>query len=808
MDNIVTGFQSEEETLQFYSQARSILSAAKFNLKAWASNSRQLMDIAQREGTADKNRLTTVLGVHWNTSLDTLSLTLKGLNHSTTPLTTKREVLQDSSKLFDPLGFLNPISVRAKLLMQRLWQQHFMWDEPLDQDTLEEWTGILADIRKSNVISINTVFFPDITSTTSLQLHVFADASTKAYGTVAYLSNLEQTSFVMAKGRVEPLKQITLPKLELMAAVVAAKLARFVIESLCLKPTIFMWTDSQIVLCWIQSTKVLPSFIKHRVEEIKQLPPTATWQHCPSSDNPADLLTRGLTFNQFHTSSLWWHGPSWLPDERKWPSWDIQSVSQLYVAALTAEEFVISAPPIQSKTGLHRIITPDNYSSLERLLAVTAYVQRFINNLKQHQQSRATGPLTQTELNTARMKWIRTCQEQIFTIEISALKSQHSNKCSSKTPILVRQLRLFLDHDGFVRCGGRIHNAPLSDIARFPYLLPQKHTFTKLLIYSPHKSLFHGGVNSTLTALRQQYWVPSGRQYIKGLLRHCTICKRHHGKPYPSPESAPLPKNRLRDVTPFTITGVDFTGALYVQSNCGESKVYVCLFTCATTRAIHLEVVADLTVETFLLAFRRFVSRKSFPNIMMSDNASTYLSAVEELKEMLSSKELETSIGRRGVTWKFIPKRAPWYGGYWERLIGLTKAALKRVLGRACISLPMLQTLVVEVEATLNDRPLTYLSEDPRDPEPLTPSYLLHGKRITTLPHMLVTEEDLQDPVYGSASSQMRKNAQRLSFLLNHFQSRWKHEYLTSLREFHRSQGNNNQSVKVGDVVQIHDDGL
>ena len=138
-----------------------------------------------------------------------------------------------------------------------------MWDEPLDQDILEEWTGILADIRKSNVISINRVFFPDITSTTSLQLHVFADASTKAYGAVAYLSNLEQTSFVMAKGRVAPLKQITLPKLELMAAVVAAKLARFVIEFLCLKPTIFMWTDSQIVLCWIQSTKVLPSFIKH-----------------------------------------------------------------------------------------------------------------------------------------------------------------------------------------------------------------------------------------------------------------------------------------------------------------------------------------------------------------------------------------------------------------------------------------------------------------------------------------------------------------------------------------------------------------
>ena len=111
VDNIVTVFKSEEETLQFYSQARLILSAAKFNLRAWASNSRQLVDIAQRESSADKNKLTTVLGVHWDTSLDTLSLTLKELNHSTTPLTTKREVLQGSSKLFDTLGFLNPIFV-------------------------------------------------------------------------------------------------------------------------------------------------------------------------------------------------------------------------------------------------------------------------------------------------------------------------------------------------------------------------------------------------------------------------------------------------------------------------------------------------------------------------------------------------------------------------------------------------------------------------------------------------------------------------------------------------------------------------
>ena len=220
-------------------------------------------------------------------------------------------------------------------------------------------------------------------------------------------------------------------------------------------------------------------------------------------------------------------------------------VSQLYVAALTAEEFVPPTPPVQNSSGVHRIITPDNYSSLERLLAVTAYVQWFIANLKQRQPSKPTGPLNPAELNTVRLKWIKACQEQAFTSEISALKSQHGAKCSNKTSILVRQLQLFLNRDGFIRYGGRIHNAPLSDTARFPYLFPQKHTFTKLLIYSLYNSLFHGGVNSTLTTLRQQYWISSGRQYIKGLLRYCNICKRHNGKPYPAPEPAQLPKDHL-----------------------------------------------------------------------------------------------------------------------------------------------------------------------------------------------------------------------------------------------------------------------
>ncbi|XP_065905584.1 uncharacterized protein [Dysidea avara] len=194
-----------------------------------------------------------------------------------------------------------------------------------------------------------------------------------------------------------------------------------------------------------------------------------------------------------------------------------------------------------------------------------------------------------------------------------------------------------------------------------------------MFIQQTHKKLHHAGVSTTVTALRQVFWIPTIRQRVKKQLRQCVTCNRLMGKPYQAPDPPPLPRMRVEASQPFKVTGVDFTGALYVRDTTGERKVYICLFTCACTRAVHLEIVHDLTVDSFLLAFRRFSSRKSLPTQMLSDNASTYLAAAEEIKQLFESDDLKEALGRQHVTWSFIPKRAPWYGGFWERLIGLTK---------------------------------------------------------------------------------------------------------------------------------------
>ena len=183
------------------------------------------------------------------------------------------------------------------------------------------------------------------------------------------------------------------------------------------------------------------------------------------------------------------------------------------------------------------------------------------------------------------MYWIKDSQQQVYGKEIAHLLSPPS---TTKCLPLVKQMQLFLDKAGFIQCGGRIHNALISQLAKFPCLLSPKHQFTSLVIHSIHAKLFHAGINSILTAIRQRYWIPTARQYIKTLLCHCVVCKRHCGRPFPAPDPAPLPEMRTRDVTPFTVTGVDFTGVLYVRHNSGEEKVYICLFTCATTRAVHI----------------------------------------------------------------------------------------------------------------------------------------------------------------------------------------------------------------------------
>ena len=438
VDNIITGCDKEQDVVNYYREVRTIMCDAKLNLHSWSSNSVALTTIATTDNTAESASSVNVLGLRWIPALDKLHLAAKPILTSD-HLVTKREVLQNLSKVFDPLGFVASVIIRAKMLMQTLWQQKVMWDEPLQDNLQVQWKNIANDLKTATHLSVSRRYLAARMS--SPVVHCFADASQYAYGAVVYFTQDNEVSFVAAKTRVAPLKELTIPRLKLMAALVA----NFVTNAIPVPNlSVFVWSDSQIVLHWIKSQKPLPMFVRNRISEITSLLPSAIWNHCQTANNPADLLSRGTTAELLMSSQLWQHGPKWHTMPNQWPSLQpLPPLSPLVLAAAVATEFV----PIQQEPpdfGLHQIITIGRHSSLIKLLTVTAYVCRFIENLRAQLQQRLCGPVTAEELQRMSLKWVKDVQQSVYRKEINNLQLISRQ---SKTPrlLLVRQLQLFLD---------------------------------------------------------------------------------------------------------------------------------------------------------------------------------------------------------------------------------------------------------------------------------------------------------------------------------------------------------------------------
>ncbi|XP_074661993.1 uncharacterized protein LOC141914638 [Tubulanus polymorphus] len=803
VDNIVTGVTSEDKAINFYAQSNEIMNSAGLALRAWATNCQRLRNLASSDGVAESKPIANVLGIRWDTHNDTLSIKV---DDGTSDLVTKREVVSAASKLYDPLGFLAPVQVRAKMYIQELWKLNLGWDDPVQDESMrEKWFSIRNDLSRASEIVLSRKYLSQ-PQTQNYEIHVFADSSKAAFGAVVYLRNQHDTSFVMSKTRVAPVKELTIPRLELLAALTGSKLIDYVTESLGSEIAItkkVLWSDSQIVLCWLNSDRKLPVFVSNRVKQIKSIK-IDEYRYCPTSDNPADILSRGIDSEKLRHSNLWWFGPEWLK-HGDWP------VDKLYADTSTVNILHINDPqPGQvedaedERIGLVEIIDIERFIELGSLLRVTAYVFLFVAKL-QRQTDRSAEDLTPDDIARARTAWIKAVQNANYSNEIFVLQGNHAK---SRAP-LTKQLRLFIGDDSLLRVGGRLHNAPIDYGAKFPILLPPKGRFTELTVIDAHARALHLGTESTINRIRQTYWIQSIRKVVKSLLRKCYNCKITSGQPYPLPDPAPLQKSRLTDAPPFTVTGVDFTGHLFVRDNNREAKAYIILFTCANTRAVHLEVVSDMSCATFLLAFRRFAARRSLPQKLISDNGSAFVAAAGEIKKLLDIHSVRKYMLEKNVEWVFIPKAAPWHGGFWERLVGLTKQVLKRVLVRAYISMSELITLVAEIEMVINNRPLTYLSDDVTDPEPLTPSHLLHGRVMSNLPHLSDTDA-ISDPEYGVSinTQNLQKRAQRVMELFEHFRSRWTNEYVIALRERHLSMRNNGRTseIRSGDVVLVHDD--
>ena len=456
----------------------------------------------------------------------------------------------------------------------------------------------------------------------------------------------------------------------------------------------------------------------------------------------------------------------------------------------------------QYRICLSELINCSQYSNIERLLRVTAYVLRFINRSRGDEDSACCGSSLDTkEITDVEILWIRSIQYLSFDHELQYLLNSNGTR-----PLLINQFGLFIDAERVLRCRGRINRSQLPLSGRQPALLPPNHNFVTLLIRRAHESVKHSGVNQTLTFLRERFWVLKGCQVTRKVIRSCVIRRRSEGPCYGSVPPPDLPTERVSEDPPFSHTGVDFAGPLYIndanaQSEDKQDKVYVCLFTCAATRAVHLELTRDIGVETFILALCRFPGRRGLPATIISDNAKTFKSSSKQITKIVRSPEIQKFLTGNCISWKFIVERAPWWGGFWERLVQSIKCCLRKSLGRIILNFDQLNTLLIEIECVLNSRPLTYVEDDTGGIRyTLSPSHLIYGRRITSNPNCSHFE-------VISTNEVLTKRARTQRHLLQQFTSQWCKEYLLSLRETHKTnaQSKGGSSISVGDVVGLKD---
>ncbi|CAK9814704.1 hypothetical protein ANTQUA_LOCUS8181, partial [Anthophora quadrimaculata] len=602
VDDMLTGANTYKEAAATLIEIRSLCARAGFQLRQWATNEESLIAALHDKTNAthlrlDLDQTIKTLGIHWNARRDTLAYSVR----ESTPLNrvTKRTILSKIATLFDPLGLLGPIIIRAKLIMQSLWKIQLNWDESVPADIHTEWCTYWQDLTLLRDFSVNRHILQS--NHVSVQLHGFCDASERAYGACLYVRSINRhgniiTRLVSSKSRVAPLKTITLPRLELCAAHLLAKLyamTKRALRNIEFNKILF-WSDSTIALHWIKSSPhTLKTFVSHRVADIQTLTGQHEWRHIISASNPADLISRGMHTQDCIRSDLWHYGPSWLAlQEESWPVSQLQSIE-------IPDLRPIIALPAQTKVEFL-----ERFSSFQHLRRVVAYILRFARNCLKREPSH--GPLTTFELHKAEVRIIILAQQQSYRRELHELKSTGRIEIlSSLTP--------FLDPDGILRVGGRLSHSELPYNEKHPILLHKTNYVTKLIVRDEHIKNLHAGAQMTLNAVRRAYWIPQGRGLVRKTIHECIICRR--AKPTAvNYLMGDLPTSRVTQSRPFLQCGVDFCGPIFIKEkmrrNRGKIKVYLAIFVCFATRAVHIEVVSDLTTDAFLAALRRFFSRR------------------------------------------------------------------------------------------------------------------------------------------------------------------------------------------------------
>ena len=676
----------------------------------------------------------------------------------------------------------------------------------------------------------------------SAELHHFSDASTHGYGQCSYLrikndQGLIHCSFVLGKARVTPLKPVTVPRLELTAAVVSVKSSGQLKRELCYEELedIF-WTDSKVVLGYIANeTRRFHVFVANRVQQIQEHTSPNQWHYVDTKVNPADHASRGLSAKGL-LSSNWITGPAFLWEDKS--HWPVSSDEGRESPQLSEDDPEVKKS-ISLVTNLEQTYADlpsrlEYYSDLFRAKRAIALCLQYRQKLhvkvldkiaptrsSQQATPAPNGPLSITveAMEKAEAQIIKAVQASCFQKELKALSSvqkleDHKDKPSdsrmkhtltSCSPLF--KLDPFLDSNGILRVGGRLTQANMSNNFKFPIVLPKKSHVTDLLIKDCHKQIKHQGRGLTLNEIRSRgFWIMGGSTAVAKCISDCVTCRKLRGT-VQEQKMADLPADRLKPAPPFTYSGVDYFGPWIIKEGRKEIKRYGVIFTCMASRAVHLETSNTLDTHSFINALRRFICRRGPIRLLRSDQGTNFVGARGELKEALKELDHDTiksELLKENCDWFVFKMNVPsasHFGGIWERQIRTVRSVMSALLEKNGGQLDdeALRTFLCEVEAIINSRPLTVENlNDPSSLDPLTPNHLLTMKSKVVLP---------PPGMFQPADLYSRKRWRRIQHLANEFWSRWRKEFLLSLQQ--RQRWNYpRRDLSIGDVVIVKDDNL
>ncbi|XP_070145039.1 uncharacterized protein [Drosophila kikkawai] len=784
VDDYVDSFATESEAIAVSTRVKEIHAEAGFELCQFSSSS-PIVEAALGPpgrvksvgwGEAEQK----ILGMRWQVATDDFRFNVEYHRVPESVLSgdrvpTKREYLSLLMSTFDPLGFLCCLMITAKLLLREIWRQKIQWDEPLPEEIGRAFAAWRRQMDAVGQFRCPRHYFGH-GAVRTIELHVFVDASQSAFAAVAYWRVMYEdgkvlASFVCAKTKCAPMRTMSIPRLELQAAVLGTRLINTIKEehSVDISETV-LWTDSKTVLRWIGSThRRYKQFVGNRVAEILESSEVSQWRWVPTADNAADDATRSQNKADLSPESRWLSGPAFLRQPASgWP---------------VPEE------------GTERV----RFSSFSRLVRTTAWVLRFARWCRRQRSELEEYGLTAKECEAAENLLVRQAQLESFPDEMRSAKRGKEVASSSE----IRGLAPYMDEHGVLRVHGRVDAAlcmPYS--ARRPVILSHRHSLTEMIVRHFHAQMKHQNVDAMIAQIRTRFWVTKMRRMLKEVISSCYECKLQRTRPMP-PIMAPLPEDRLEaGGWPFKYTELDYFGPLLVTVARHREKRWVALFTCLTTRAIHLELAHDLSTDSCIIAIRNFVCRRGPVHRLRSDNGKNFVGADREARrfgDVFETERIQSELSSRSIEWVFNWPSNPSEGGVWERMVQCVKRVLRHTLKEVAPRDHVLESLLIEAENVVNSRPLTHLPVDADQEAPLTPNDLLKG--AANLPNTPGLEAEL--PKEGSTRKQWRI----ARMLRDRFWRRWVLEYLPTLVR-REKWCRRTEPIRQGDMVFVCDPAL